>query len=102
MTRTFFLSAVLTSLLAMPALAGSPPAPSTSGPANLAAACETLGDGGESYANGGTTGCINTATGAALTCDADGTCTDHFADPRYAKIKAVLDAARGRDAKTPL
>lgn len=91
MTRLFFTAAILLPLVSMPALAGSPPDLSRMTPDAVAASCAALGDRAESLANGA--GCRNTETGAAVVCEGD-QCTDYFADPRYAKIKDILDKNR--------
>lgn len=79
---------ILLSCLAVPALAGSPPVKSPTAPDSAAASCVALGTRGETLANGN--GCRNTETGAAIVCSS-GQCTDYFADPRYKKIRAILD-----------
>ena len=68
-------------------------------PESVTSSCLALGTMGESIANG--TGCRNTKTGAALTCDKNGPCKDYFADPRYGKIKAILDAERKQPQQAP-
>ena len=95
--RVLFVSIVLT-CLALPAGAGSPPTKSTVTPGSVAASCLALGAKGETIANA--TGCRNTRTGAAVVCSND-QCTDYFADPRHAKIKAILDAERNKTQKAP-
>ncbi len=95
MTRIILSAAAIILALALPAIAGSPPAKTRTGPDAMAASCAQLGWKGEVIANG----CRNTGTGAALTCDANGQCKDYFADPRYGKIKTILD--RNRVQKAP-
>ena len=102
MSKVFVLSAVLVTALAVPALAGSPPTPSKTGPDMLAAACGALGEDGERISRGNLTGCVNTTTGAALTCEAGGRCMEYFADPRYAKVKAILDGNGKQEMPTRL
>lgn len=89
MIRSLLATATVLAALALPAAAGSPPAPSKTGPDAITASCAALGLQGEALANG----CRNTETGAALTCDEKGQCKDYFADPRYGKIKAILEGA---------
>ena len=60
-------------------------------PDEVATSCTALGGKGESLADGA--GCRNTETGAAVICEGD-QCTDYFADPRYAKIKDILDRSK--------
>ena len=96
--KRLILSSLLLAVLAMPALTGSPPVKSRNTPDAVANACGALGANGETL----TMGCRNTTTGAAVTCKADGTCTDYFADPRYGKIKAVLDAIPIKSQQAPL
>jgi hypothetical protein len=91
MTRSYFTAAILLPLFVMPALAGSPPDLSRQTPDTVAASCDALGEKGESLANGA--GCRNAETGAAVICQGN-QCTDYFADPRYAKIKDILDRNR--------
>ncbi len=89
--KSFFLSVLVLTSLAVPALAGSPPTTSKVQPETVADSCATLGTKGERLASGA--GCRNTETGAAVLCTGD-QCTDYFADPRYSKIKSLLDANR--------
>lgn len=93
MNFRIFCLPILLSCLAIPAFAGSPPVKSTTTPDSVAASCASLGSGGETLANGN--GCRNTETGAAIVCSG-GQCTDYFADPRYKKIKAILDQNKTR------
>lgn len=95
--RVVFVSACL-AVLAVPAFAGSPPVKSSVTPESAAAACAALGPSGEPLGNGA--GCRNTLTGAAVICSGS-QCTDYFADPRYAKIKAILDAGKANPQKAP-
>lgn len=94
MTKTFLAASAILFALAVPALAGSPPVKGHNTATSVADACAELGAAGESLSSGGTTGCRNTATGAAVTCTADGQCTDYFADPRHGRIKAALEGMR--------
>jgi hypothetical protein len=94
MIRTTLATSAMLFALAMPALAGSPPVKGHNTTTAVTDACAELGAAGESLSSGGTIGCRNTATGAAVTCNADGQCTDYFADPRYGKIKAALEGAK--------
>jgi len=96
--RVVFVATVLASLAA-PVLAGSPPVKSKVTPDSVAASCEALGSRGETLGNGA--GCRNTTTGAAVVCSGN-QCTDYFADPRYAKIKSILDAGRTKPQKAPI
>ena len=90
---------VLLACLVLPAAAGSPPAKSKVTPGNVASTCLALGTMGETLANGA--GCRNIGTGAAVDCSG-GQCTDYFADPRYNKIKSILDAGKFKPRKAPL
>ncbi len=90
---------VLLACLVLPASAGSPPVKSKVTPGNVASTCLALGAMGETLANG--TGCRNTTTGAAVDCSG-GQCTDYFADPRYNKIKSILDVGKVKPQKAPL
>ena len=87
MTKSIFATTAILLFLSLPAAAGSPPVESETSPDAVAASCAALGARGEAIANG----CRNTETGAALACDANGQCKDYFADPRYGKIKIILD-----------
>jgi hypothetical protein len=91
MTRLFLTAALLLPLTALPSLAGSPPDLSRQTPDAVAESCTALGSKGESLASGA--GCRNTETGAAVICSGN-QCTDYFADPRYAKIKNILEKNR--------
>ena len=102
MTRVFLLSTALVAGLAMPALAGTPPTTSNQSPEAVAAACGKLVSNGKVLAFGTSTGCQNTSTGAAVTCDKNGQCKDYFADPRYKRIKTILDSARKQQAPVKL
>ncbi len=90
---------ILLACLALPASAGSPPVNSKVTPGSVATSCLALGATGEVIANGA--GCRNTGTGAAVTCSGS-QCTDYFADPRYKKIKGILDAAKNAPQKVPI
>ena len=90
---------ILLACLALPASAGSPPVKSKVTPGNVTASCLALGAQGEVIANGA--GCRNTETGAAVTCTGN-QCTDYFADPRYKKIKGILDAAKNTPQKAQI
>jgi hypothetical protein len=92
MTRLTLLAG-LAVLIAAPAIAGSPPGTIPSTSTDVAAACRDAGPGTVPFAGGGLTGCQNTVTGGAVACGTDGQCRDFFADPRYGKIKAILDAS---------
>lgn len=68
----------------------------------LAAACDQLGDRGESYglqSQSGAYGCRNIENGNAVQCDANGKCRDYSGDPRWKHIQILLkggnDPARG-------
>jgi hypothetical protein len=90
---------ILLACLTLPVSAGSPPLKSKVTPESVTASCLALGAQGEVIAKGA--GCRNTDTGAAVTCS--GTqCTDYFADPRYKKIKGILDAGKIAPQKAPI
>jgi hypothetical protein len=40
----------------------------------------------------GTDGCQSTATGQAISCTADGACKDYVGDPRWRKVRDVVDS----------
>jgi hypothetical protein len=80
---------LLLSVSVLPASAGSPPVRNERTPAEVADACAALPDGKAEWQHG----CVDTRTGAAVLCRGD-RCTEYFADPRYARIKAILDAGR--------
>jgi hypothetical protein len=102
MNRTVFATAALLIALAMPANAGTAPVVSKATPETITAACGQLGSKGEDLGTNGSVGCRNTETGAAAVCSADGQCKDYFADPRYKRIKAILDANRKQQAPVKL
>ncbi|MCB1378154.1 MAG: hypothetical protein KDK89_07280 [Alphaproteobacteria bacterium] len=91
MFKTLLATTALLAVIAVPALAGTAPTKSPQTPADVAMACKALGARGESLAGPGTTGCRNSETGAAVTCDQSGQCTDYFADPRWFAIRAALE-----------
>lgn len=96
--KTALLAALLACASAAPVLAGSPPIAGSERPTDLTARCLALGTKGEVLAGGD--GCRNAETGAAILCAGD-RCTEYFADPRHARIKAILDANR-RPQQRPL
>ena len=98
MTRVTIFAVVIITAIAVPALAGTPPIESKRTPADIAAACVELGSKGEAIAIGSMTGCRNIETGAIAACDENGQCKNYFADPRDAKIRAILDNARKQQA----
>jgi hypothetical protein len=88
MTRMIFATTLL--FFAIPStLAGTPPREAPLTRADMEGRCAALGAEGERLVSG----CRNAETGAALVCDDRG-CTEHFADPRYARIRALLDQYR--------
>lgn len=96
--KSFILSILVLSGLAVPALAGTPPTTSRLTPDSVAQSCEALGAAGERL---GDAGCRNTETGAAVLCTG-GQCTDYFADPRYKAIKLLLDQNRTKPQQQKL
>jgi hypothetical protein len=67
--------------------------------------CLTMGDVGKGYnldGTSGTYGCQNQVNGNAITCAPDGQCTDHVGDPRWQRIKDLIDATRKQDAPRKL
>jgi len=101
-TRVFLFSTALVTGLALPAFAGAPPVTIPASPADVAAICAESPGNTDPIASGGLTGCRNTRTGGAVACDADGRCRDYFADPRYPRIKAILDNARKQQVPAKL
>lgn len=89
MTRSILLAGIAL-LFAPAAFAGSPPRTAPVTPAEVSTACAAAGDAAEPIAGG----CLNTQTGGAIACDDGGRCKDYFADPRYTKIRKLLDANR--------
>jgi hypothetical protein len=60
----------------------------------VAAACVELGAAGKSWgleAEQGGYGCQNTTTGQAVMCQADGSCKDYVGDPRWRRVRDVVD-----------
>ena len=100
MIRTTLLAGLVLFATA-PAFAGSPPVKIPATPAEVEARCTAAGASAEAIATDGLTGCQNTETGAAVLCTGD-QCTDYFADPRYKKIKQLLDANRTRPQQRAL
>jgi hypothetical protein len=95
--KSSMIAILLLAAAALPAAAGTAPVKSKLSPGTVATSCKALGADGAALA----TGCVNTKTGGAVTC-AGGQCTDYFADPRYSKIKALLDADRAKPQQQPL
>ncbi len=93
MNKTILSVSALVIVFALPAAAGSPPVAKTRTVESVVASCASLGALGESLSRPGQVGCRNTETGAAVTCDSDGQCTEYAPDPRWKKIKDALDAA---------
>jgi hypothetical protein len=58
--------------------------------------CVAMGDVGKGFnldGTSGTYGCQNRENGDAVTCNGDGQCTDHVGDPRWLRIKTLIDNA---------
>ena len=85
--KSSMIAVLLLAATALPALAGSPPVKSTKSPEQVASACGAMTSDKADLGNG----CVNTRTGGAVLCTGD-QCTDYFADPRYSRIKAILNA----------
>jgi hypothetical protein len=97
--KTFVAAILLCAAIPAAALAGSPPVKAKAAPENLAEVCNAMGAEGKTTADG--RGCINTRTGGAVVCS-DDQCKDYFADPRYAKIKTILDKNRAKPQQRAL
>lgn len=100
MSRMLVLSAALVPLLATSALADRVPPSRVLTRDAVAASCATLGAAARSWGleqGSGAFGCQNMTTGQAITCKPDGTCTDYVGDPRWRRIRDVLD----KYGKTP-
>lgn len=102
MLRVIFTTATILAACSIPALAGTAPVKAKTTPGDLASLCDSMGPKGESFKQGTSVGCLNIETGAALVCTAGGQCTDYFADPRYKKIRTILDGARNQQSPVPL
>lgn len=103
MNKTFLATTAILVALITPALAGTPPVKSKTSSAAAAEACAALGVNGETITFSRNSGCRNTETGAAISCDQDGQCTEYFADPRWKKIKLLQrDGQQQPPARLPL
>jgi hypothetical protein len=97
--RFFVLPALIVSIFATNALAdisNYAPDKRVIGRGELTSICLSMGDTGKGFNLGGTTGdygCQNQDNGAAVTCSGDGQCTDHVGDPRWRRIKELIDNA---------
>jgi len=65
--------------------------------------CIAMGAAGMGFGLDGTGsyGCQNTVNGNALICGADGQCTDHVGDPRWRRIKTLIDGAGKKEGLRP-
>lgn len=103
MNKTFFAASAILLAFITPAFAGTPPVKSKTGSSAMAEACAALGANGETITVNGSSGCRNTETGAAISCDSYGQCTEYFADPRWKKIKLLQrDGQQKPPARLPL
>jgi hypothetical protein len=67
--------------------------------------CLAMGDTGKGFNLDGTSGaygCQNQINGNAITCTGDGQCTDHVGDPRWRRIKELIDNAGKKQGLVPL
>jgi hypothetical protein len=102
------LPAVIVSSFAAPALAdisNYAPDKRVIGRGELTSICLAMGDTGKGFNLGGTSGtygCQNQNNGNAITCNGDGQCTDHVGDPRWRRIKTLIDNAGKQKGLQPL
>lgn len=93
-TKSFVLAGVFISFTAVAALADYAPHVRVVTRDDVAASCTALGASGKSWGltGGGAYGCQSTATGQAISCTADGACKDYVGDPRWRKVRDVVDS----------
>ena len=108
MTRIFVLSALV--LLSLPAAAQADISTYALdkrivGRDEAKTICLSMGDVGRGFNLDGTSGaygCQNQVNGNAITCVGDGQCTDHVGDPRWRRIKELIDNAGKKQSVVPL
>lgn len=94
-------AALILTGLSAPAFASFAPIKYAISRGDLAARCELLGSKGEGWgfeASTGDYGCRNTDNGNTVKCTTDGRCTDYAGDPRWKKVKAILEGGRAQKA----
>ncbi|MGH6908192.1 MAG: hypothetical protein ACREDX_10090 [Aestuariivirga sp.] len=97
MTRSFFTAAIIITILAVTAFAGSPPIKYGKSRVELAQSCALLGGRGESWGldrQTGAYGCRDTGNGHAVYCTANGKCSDYSGDPRWKRIQILLKGGK--------
>jgi hypothetical protein len=102
MKKTVLLSAFAILACSLPALADYAPKTHPASREEISASCASLGAVGRSWgldAQTGGFGCQNTTNGNAVSCTADGQCTDHAGDPRWSRIQLLIKGAN--DAAVP-
>ena len=108
MTRIFVLCGLMFAALLVPAFAGiSNYAPDKRivGRDEAKTICHSMGDVGKGFnldGPSGAYGCQNQINGNAITCAGDGQCTDHVGDPRWRRIKELIDGAGKKQGVVPL
>lgn len=108
MTRIFVLSGFMFAALSVSAFAdisNYAPDKRIAGRDEAKTICLAMGDVGRGFNLDGTSGpygCQNQNNGNAITCNGDGQCTDHVGDPRWRRIKDLIDGTKKKDAVRPL
>ncbi len=94
MTKSFMLAGVFVSLTAVAAFADYAPHVRVVTRDAVAASCAELGDAAKGWGltGDGAYGCQSTVTGQAISCTADGACKDYVGDPRWRKVRDVVDS----------
>jgi hypothetical protein len=96
MTKSLFVAAIIFALSGA-AFASYPPIKYTKSRAGLAQSCALLGSKGESWGldrQTGAYGCRNIENGNAVSCTADGKCSDYSGDPRWKRIQILLKGGK--------
>lgn len=101
MQQAFLAGALILTGFATPAFASFAPIKYSISRDELAARCALLGDRSESWGLDsavGDYGCRNTDNGNTVKCTAQGRCTDYGGDPRWKRIKAILEGGKAQKA----
>ena len=97
MTKSIVIAAVILTALSSAAFASYPPIKYHKSRAELARSCASLGSRGEGWGldkQTGAYGCRNIENGNAVSCTAEGECSDYSGDPRWKRIQILLKGGK--------
>ena len=97
MTKSLMIAAIIVAALSGTALASYPPINYAKSRVDLARSCALLGSRGEGWGldrQSGAYGCRNTENGNAVHCTAAGKCSDYSGDPRWKRVRILLDGGK--------